>query len=125
MNGLILVFDVGMHRKLRILTGQRFKSNNIMPMETFTELTGVKEDAKDVAFRPELVEIGTEPVEKEGYLTLKGRVIVSLPHGNILRYAVMCGGHQIDVDVLFTKGTLLENNADVYLSFKKDDCIFL
>lgn len=98
---------------------------NIMPMETFTELTGVKEDAKDVAFRPELVEIGTEPVEKEGYLTLKGRVIVSLPHGNILRYAVMCGGHQIDVDVLFTKGTLLENNADVYLSFKKDDCIFL
>ena len=56
---------------------------------------------------------------------MKGRVFVSLPHGNVLRYAVLCGDKQVDVDVLFKKATLIENNTDVYLSFKEDDCIFL
>ena len=63
---------------------------NVLPMEVFKKLTGRDEDAKDVAFRPEVVEISTEPVEKEGYLSMKGKVLVSLPHGNVLRYAVMC-----------------------------------
>ena len=98
---------------------------NIMPMEDFQKLTGKQEDAKDVAFRPEIVEISTQPIEKEGYLTMKGRVSVSLPHGNVLRYAVICGDKQVDVDVLFKKATLIENNTDVYLSLKEDDCIFL
>ena len=49
------------------------------------------------------VEISTQPIEKEGYLTMKGRVFVSLPHGNVLRYAVLCGDKQVDVDVLFKK----------------------
>lgn len=98
---------------------------NILPMEVFKKLTGREEDAKDVAFRPEVVEIGSQPVEKEGYLSMKGKVLVSLPHGNVLRYAVMCGENQIDVDVLFKKATLIENNTDVYLSFKEEDCIFL
>ena len=98
---------------------------NIMPMEDFQKLTGKQADAKDVAFRPEIVEISTQPIEKEGYLTMKGRVFVSLPHGNVLRYAVLCGDKQVDVDVLFKKATLIENNTDVYLSFKEDDCIFL
>lgn len=56
---------------------------------------------------------------------MKGRVMVSLPHGNVLRYAVMCGDKQIDVDVLFKKATLINDQTDVYLSLKKDDCIFL
>lgn len=98
---------------------------NIMPMETFRELTGRTEDAQDVAFRPEVVEISTQPIEKEGYLTMKGKVSVSLPHGNVLRYAVICGGHQVDVDVLFKKATIIDDNSDVYMSLKEDDCIFL
>ena len=53
------------------------------------------------------------------------QVVVSLPHGNVLRYAVMCGNHQVDVDVLFKKATIIPNNTDVYLTLKKDDCIFL
>ena len=98
---------------------------NVQPMEVFKKLTGRDEDAKDVAFRPEVVEISTEPVEKEGYLSMKGKVLVSLPHGNVLRYAVMCGENQVDVDVLFKKATLIENNTEVCLSFKEEDCIFL
>ena len=78
-----------------------------------------------MAFRPEVVEISTEPVEKEGYLSMKGKVLVSLPHGNVLRYAVMCGENQVDVDVLFKKATLIENNTEVCLSFKEEECIFL
>ena len=98
---------------------------NVLPMEVFKKLTGRDEDAKDVAFRPEVVEISTEPVEKEGYLSMKGKVLVSLPHGNVLCYAVMCGENQVDVDVLFKKATLIENNTEVCLSFKEEDCIFL
>ena len=56
---------------------------------------------------------------------MKGKVLVSLPHGNVLRYAVMCGENQVDVDVLFKKATLIENNTEVCLSFKEEDCIFL
>lgn len=98
---------------------------NIVPMDAFKKLTGEEGDGKDVAFRPEVIEIGTKPVEKEGYITIRGRVAVSLPHGNVLRYAVMCGDHQIDVDVLFKKATIIPNNTDVYLALKKEDCIFL
>jgi len=58
-------------------------------------------------------------------VTIRGHVVVSLPHGNVLRYAVMCGDHQIDVDVLFKKATIIPNGTDVYLTLKQDDCIFL
>ena len=98
---------------------------NVLPMEVFKKLTGRDEDAKDVAFRPEVVEISTEPVEKEGYLSMKGKDLISMHHGDVLRYAVMCGENQVDVDVLFKKATLIENNTEVCLSFKEEDCIFL
>lgn len=98
---------------------------NIMTMAEFKKLTGIEAEGEDVAFRPEVIEISTQPIEKEGYITMKGRVMVSLPHGNVLRYAVMCDEQQIDVDVLFKKATLINDQTDVYLSLKKEDCIFL
>ncbi|MGN0203152.1 MAG: ABC transporter ATP-binding protein [Coprococcus sp.] len=98
---------------------------NMISMEDFKKLTGESGEGTDVAFRPEVIDIGTKPVEKEGYIMIKGRIVVSLPHGNVLRYAVMCGDSQIDVDVLFKKATVIPNNTDVYLSLKKEDCIFL
>lgn len=98
---------------------------NVMPAEEFKKLTGLEGEGRDVAFRPEIVEISDRPIEKEGYATFKGRVVVSLPHGNVLRYAVLCGEKQIDVDVLFKKVTVLPNNTDVYLALRKEDCIFL
>lgn len=98
---------------------------NVVPMEDFRRMTGIGGEGKDVAFRPEVIEIDTKPIEKDGYITIKGRVVVSLPHGNVLRYAVMCGEDQVDVDVLFKKATIIPNNTDVYLALKKDDCIFL
>ena len=98
---------------------------NILSADSFKRLTGLEGEGKDVAFRPELVEIHREPQEKEGAVTFKGKVSLSLPHGNILRYAVAANGEQIDVDVLFKKAELIPNQTEVYLTLKKEDCIFL
>ena len=98
---------------------------NMVPVDAFKKMTGVDGEGTDVAFRPEVIDISTKPVEREGCVTIKGHVVVSLPHGNVLRYAVMCGDHQIDVDVLFKKATIIPNGTDVYLTLKQDDCIFL
>ena len=91
---------------------------NMVPVDAFKKMTGVDGEGTDVAFRPEVIDISTKPVEREGCVTIKGHVVVSLPHGNVLRYAVMCGDHQIDVDVLFKKATIIPNGTDVYLTLK-------
>ena len=98
---------------------------NMVPVDAFKKMTGVDGEGTDVAFRPEVIDISTKPVEREGCATIKGHVVVSLPHGTVLRYAVRCGDHQIDVDVLFKKATIIPNGTDVYLTLKQDDCIFL
>ena len=41
------------------------------------------------------------------------------------RFADFYRENQVDVDVLFKKATLIENNTEVCLSFKEEDCIFL
>ena len=97
---------------------------NMVPVDAFKKMTGVDGEGTDVAFRPEVIDISTKPVEREGCATIKGHVVVSLPHGNVLRYAVMCGDHQIDVDVLFKKATIIPNGTDVYLTLKQDDLYF-
>jgi putative spermidine/putrescine transport system ATP-binding protein len=98
---------------------------NMLPMKVFKDLTGWEGEGTDVAFRPEVVEISTEPIEHEDALVIKGNVTLSLPHGNVLRYAVDCKGQQIDVDVLFKEMTVIPNHSDVYLTLKKENCIFL
>ena len=79
---------------------------NMVPVDAFKKMTGVDGEGTDVAFRPEVIDISTKPVEREGCAT-------------------MCGDHQIDVDVLFKKATIIPNGTDVYLTLKQDDCIFL
>ena len=98
---------------------------NILPAEDFGQMVGERMDCRDVAFRPEVVEIGIQPVEKEGRYHWKGIIGDSLPHGNILRYAVRCGELQVDVDVLFRTSMMFENGQEVYMSIKKDNCILL
>ncbi len=50
---------------------------------------------------------------------------ISLPHGNIIRYAVLCGGVQIDVDTLFGDESLFHEGDEVCLAVPKDKCISL
>ena len=102
---------------------------NVIPADKFKALTGIDTEFSDAAVRPEVIEISESPVEKADASVIKGRVMVSLPHGNVLRYAVECGNGdnaaQIDVDVLFKKASVIPNGTEVYLTVKNSDVIFL
>lgn len=98
---------------------------NVLSPEKFEKAAGDKNLQGDVAFRPETVTIERKPIDVDGCYLMKGKISVSLPHGNILRYAVMCNGVQVDVDVLFDNALNLEVGEEVYMAVKKEDCIFL
>lgn len=98
---------------------------NVLDANHFKKVSGEAIDSESVAFRPEVVAISDKPIEKENCYLMRGTIGVSLPHGNILRYGVMCDGVQIDVDVLFGDVNPFENGETVYLAVKKDECIML
>lgn len=98
---------------------------NILSEDKFEKITGEKAPSQDVAFRPEIIAMSRKPIQADDCYMMKGKISVSLPHGNILRYAVMCGDVQVDVDVLFDDELTFETGQDVYLSVKKDECILL
>lgn len=98
---------------------------NVLDRDKFKTVCGEAVDCDSIAFRPEIVQISNKPVSADNCYMMKGTIAVSLPHGNILRYGIMCGGVQIDVDVLFSDVVPFENGETVYLSVKKDECIML
>ena len=93
---------------------------NVLDANQFKKVSGEAIDSESVAFRPEVVAISDKPIEKENCYLMRGTIGVSLPHGNILRYGVMCDGVQIDVDVLFGDVNPFENGETVYLAVKKE-----
>lgn len=98
---------------------------NILSSDKFEKITGEKAPSQDIAFRPEIITMSIQPFGQDNSYMMKGKISVSLPHGNILRYAVMCGDVQVDVDVLFDDELTFETGQEVYLSVKKDECILL
>lgn len=98
---------------------------NLLDAAAMKNVTGEQIDAESVAFRPEIIRIGREPADEADAFQMQGEIAFSLPHGNILRYAVMCGGTQVDVDVLFGNVEPFNKGDKVYLSVKKSECIFL
>lgn len=98
---------------------------NVLDAGKFKAVCGEDVGCDSVAFRPEIVQISDKPALADNCYVMKGTIAVSLPHGNILRYGVMCGGVQIDVDVLFGDVVPFESGETVYLSVKKDECIML
>lgn len=98
---------------------------NVLSAQNMEAACQVRPECEHIAFRPEIIDISKMPSERSGCYTMKGKIVVSLPHGNILRYAVDCGGVQIDVDVLFEGGDLFAPNEEVYLTVNKDECIYL
>ncbi len=98
---------------------------NVLEADKMAKVCGEKIESDNIAFRPEIIEISHKPIDRPDAFMMKGKVVVSLPHGNILRYAVMCGDVQIDVDVLFGGTSPFETGDEVYLAVKKDECIYL
>ncbi|MCR4672149.1 MAG: ABC transporter ATP-binding protein [Lachnospiraceae bacterium] len=98
---------------------------NLLSAEDMQKATGEKPESGNVAFRPEIISISRTPIEKENCFTMHGTVNVSLPHGNILRYATVCNGVQIDVDVLFGENEVFDRGDEVYLAVSKSECVYL
>lgn len=100
---------------------------NILSRQEVKNLTGEDETCEDVAFRPEMIQMSGEPLQKENCYRMKGVVRESLPHGNILRYGILCGEKQIDVDVLFSgdSNQLFKAGQEVWLSVEKRDAVLL
>ena len=98
---------------------------NLLKAEEMKKISGDQIDTNSIAFRPEIIEISRTPIEKPDAFLMKGKISVSLPHGNILRYAIMCDDVQVDVDVLFGEAELFNPGDEVYLAVSKDECVYL
>lgn len=98
---------------------------NLLKAEQIKIISGDAIETNSIAFRPEIIEISRTPIEKPDAFLMKGKINVSLPHGNILRYAIMCDDVQVDVDVLFGENELFNTGDNVYLAVSKEECIYL
>ena len=98
---------------------------NLLKAEQMKKISGETIETNSIAFRPEIIEISKTPIEKEDAFLMKGKINVSLPHGNILRYAIMCDDVQVDVDVLFGDAELFNTGDEVYLAVSQEECILL
>ena len=98
---------------------------NLLKAEQIQAISGDAIDTNSVAFRPEIIEISRTPIDKDDAFLMRGKINVSLPHGNILRYAIMCDNVQVDVDVLFGDAELFNTGDEVYLAVSKGECIYL
>lgn len=99
---------------------------NIITAPDFNAVTGAQYACADIAFRPEVVELTRERVEKDdNHYHFKGIIVDSIPHGNILRYTIKCGAVQMDVDALFRRSMLLNSGEEIYMTMRKSNCIEL
>jgi putative spermidine/putrescine transport system ATP-binding protein len=97
---------------------------NIVGVAEFNAVTGQRIEGEQVALRPEVICLSGSEAEGAG-IRLKGRVKGSIPHGNVLRYTVDCGGVTLDADVLFDATRLFSENQEVYVSFPPDQVLSL
>jgi putative spermidine/putrescine transport system ATP-binding protein len=98
---------------------------NIIPTEVFAKAAGEKPECVDVAIRPEIFSISAAPTDEENAYKMKGTIVASMPHGNIIRYTVECSDIEFDVDVMFDSSLLFNLKQEVYLAVKKDEVIEL
>ena len=98
---------------------------NMISAADIKKISGDNIECDSLAFRPEVIGISRLPIEKGNAFHMNGTINVSLPHGNILRYAVMCDDVQVDVDVLFGEAELFDAGDEVYLTVGKPECIYL
>jgi putative spermidine/putrescine transport system ATP-binding protein len=98
----------------------------IIPAEKFRAASGRRFDCTDVAVRPEIIGISRDGNGQEGRgLRLKGTVLNSISHGNIIRYTVDCGEIRLNADVLFDAAMLFNEKDPVYLSIAEENILAL
>ena len=90
----------------------------------FAALTGEKQEAEQVVFRPEAVVFSGSSRDDADCFWIKGTVKSQISHGNVLRYTVEANGQQIHVDTLFQEGEGCQAGQECRLQLKKKDCIY-
>ena len=89
----------------------------------FASLTGEKQEAEQVVFRPEAVVFSDRYRDDAECFQIKGTVKAQISHGNVLRYTVEANGLQIHVDTLFQEGEVCQTGQECWLQLEKKDCI--
>lgn len=136
MSDMIHLFNVGQIEQsgtpVEIYTHPRtrFAANfignyNILDAAQFKTLTGAEAQAENVAIRPEVISLSAEPGEQPGCYMRKGKIVNSVPHGNIVRYTIACDDVTLRVDVLFSDAMLLDAQSEVYCGVAKENCLML
>ncbi len=100
---------------------------NVLSREEMKNVFDAEAESEMTAFRPEVVRVsmgegGIGSENEEGFHAA-GTVIASLPHGNIIRYAVRCSGVQVDVDALFRSDRIWKEGQTVCLTLARENCI--
>jgi putative spermidine/putrescine transport system ATP-binding protein len=100
---------------------------NILWASDFGAACGQRFEGEYVAIRPEVINVCAESQgaqsAQSGAIQIKGTVKGSIPHGNILRYTLICGAVQLDADVLFDASRLFGENQEVYLSIPREQVL--
>jgi putative spermidine/putrescine transport system ATP-binding protein len=98
---------------------------NILTAEQFVTITSKTYTAsKNIAMRPEAMEISLVPMEKkENFHYFEGTIVDHLSHGNVLRYHIDVNSVRLEVDVLFRSFYLFENGHKVYVSVEERNCL--
>lgn len=97
---------------------------NVMSPIEFERVTGEKCDREHpIAIRPETISICREKKNRENCYEFKGKVVESLPRGNVLRYTIDVNGIEISADTLFRSFSIFEDQSEVWLSLEKRNCL--
>lgn len=109
--------------------GNRFAAGfmgnyNILPGEVFGRLTGKPVNGASVAIRPEVIKVSLCPAEGYGF-QLRGTLKYKELHGTILRLHLMCDDFLLHADLLYDKSCAPEENQELFLLIKEEDCLML
>lgn len=99
---------------------------NIFSGDDFGKACGENLTCKDVAIRPEIVEMTkSKPAADPAKYHLQGVVTRHISHGNIIRFTAKCGEILINSDILFEREMEFTEGDEVYLSISKELVILL
>lgn len=117
---------IDLYSKPRTLFAATFIGNyTILSAEDFGKACGEAIPAQNVAIRPEIIRIHRQPEMDADSYHLRGTIVNSMCHGNIIRYDVRCADVHINADEIFEGGDLLNIGDEVHLSVNKDGVINL
>ena len=99
---------------------------NILTKNEFLRITRRNlSNNSDIAIRPETLQLSHHQGQQPEDYEFCGKIVDSIPRGNVLRYQIDVAGVQLYADVLFRTQALFENGDQVYLSVADKNCIRL